>query len=124
MTLQDQMKVYTDDSLNQSIPGRERSRPGRIARNDCYRVQICQSPRQNRTKALGSDILAFIGIRYCSHSHFGPAVTSVFIVKQPKVFMTAQAFMASLGRYCNRHYRFEIIAVDGPRGNTTAQRLN
>ena len=73
--------------------------------------------------ALDSDRLAFIEVRYRNRSNFGSALASVSPVKQQKVLMTAQMFLASLEDYCNRYCRFDIIAFDGPRGSVSAQWL-
>ena len=72
---------------------------------------------------LDSDRLAFIELRYRSRSNFGSALASVSPVKQQKVFMTAQMFLASHENYCNRYCRFDIIAFDRPRGSVSAQWL-
>ena len=73
--------------------------------------------------ALDSDRLAFIEVRYRNRSNFGSALASVSPVKQQKVLMTAQIFLASHEDYCNRYCRFDIIAFDGPRGSVSAQWL-
>ena len=72
---------------------------------------------------LDRDRLAFIEVRYRSRSNFGSALASVSPVKQQKVLMTAQMFLASHENYCNRYCRFDIIAFDGPRGSVSAQWL-
>ena len=72
---------------------------------------------------IDCDRLAFIELRYRSRSNFGSALASVSPVKQQKVLMTAQMFLASHGNYCNRYCRFDIIAFDGPRGSVSAQWL-
>ena len=69
---------------------------------------------------LDRDRLAFIEVRYRSRSNFGSALASVSPVKQQKVLMTAQMFLASHEDYCNRYCRFDIIAFDGPRGSVSA----
>ena len=72
---------------------------------------------------IDCDRLAFIEVRYRSRSNFGSALASVSPVKQQKVLMTPQMFLASHGNYCNRYCRFDIIAFDGPRGSVSAQWL-
>ena len=62
-------------------------------------------------------------MRYRSRSNFGSALASVSPVKQQKVLMTAQMFLASHEDYCNRYCRFDIIAFDGSRGSVSAQWL-
>ena len=69
------------------------------------------------------DRLACIEVRYRSRSNIGSALASVSPVKQQKVLMTAQMFLASHENYCNRYCRFDIIAFDGPRGSVSAQWL-
>ena len=73
--------------------------------------------------ALDSDRLVFVGVRYRSRSDFGSALASVSRAKQQNVLMTAQIFLASHEDYCNRYCRFDIIAVDSPRGSVSAQWL-
>ena len=73
--------------------------------------------------ALDSDRLVFVGVRYRSRSDFGSALASVSPAKQQKVLMTTQIFLASHEDYCNRYWRFDIIAVDSPRGSVSAQWL-
>ena len=73
--------------------------------------------------ALDNDRLTFIEVRYRSRSDFGSALASVSPAKQRKVLMTAQIFLASHEKYCNRYCRFDIIAFDGPGGNVSAQWL-
>ena len=72
---------------------------------------------------LDRDRLAFIEVRYRSRSNFGSALASVSSVKQKKMLMTAQMFLASHENYYNRYCRFDIIAFDGPRGSVSAQWL-
>ena len=72
---------------------------------------------------LDRDRLAFIEVRYRSRSNFGSALAWVSSVKQQKILMTAQMFLASHENYCNRYCRFDIIAFDGPRGSVSAQWL-
>ena len=72
---------------------------------------------------LDSNRLAFIEVQYRSRSNFGSALASVSSVKQEKMLMTAQMFLASHENYCNRYCRFDIIAFDGPRGSVSAQWL-
>lgn len=72
---------------------------------------------------LDRDRLVFIEVRYRSRSNFGSALASVSPVKQQKVLMTAQMFLASHENYYNRYCRFDIIAFDGPRGSVSAQWL-
>ena len=72
---------------------------------------------------LDRERLSFIEVRYRSRSNFGSALASVSPVKQQKVLMTAQMFLASHENYCNRYCRFDIIAFDGPRGSVSAQWL-
>ena len=72
---------------------------------------------------LDGDRLAFIEVRYRSRSNFGLALAWVSPVKQQKVLMTAQMFLASHESSCNRYCRFDIIAFDGPRGSVSAQWL-
>ena len=72
---------------------------------------------------LDRDRLAFIEVRYLSRSNFGSALASVSPVKQQKVLMTAQMFLASHENYCNRYCQFDMIAFDGPRGSVSAQWL-
>ena len=72
---------------------------------------------------LDRDRLAFIEVRYRSRSNFGSALASVSPVKQQKVLMTAQMFLASHENYYNRYCRFDIIAFDGPRDSVSAQWL-
>jgi putative endonuclease len=73
--------------------------------------------------ALDTDRLAFIEVRYRSRSEFGSALASVSPVKQKKVLMTAQIFLALHEDYCNRYCRFDIIAFDGLRRSVSAQWL-
>ena len=73
--------------------------------------------------ALDESRLVFIEVRYRKRSHFGSAVASVSLSKQQMIFKTAQTFLASHEDYCNRYCRFDIIAIDGPRDNLTAQWL-
>ena len=73
--------------------------------------------------ALDNERLVFIEVRYRSRSDFGSALASVSPAKQQKVLMTAQIFLASHEDYCNRYYRFDIIAFDGPRDTVSAQWL-
>ena len=49
---------------------------------------------------LDSDRLAFIEVRYRNRSNFGSALASVSPVKQQKVLMSAQMFLASHEDYC------------------------
>ena len=88
-----------------------------IARNYTSRL------REIDLITLDSDRLAFIEVRYRNGPNFGSALASVSPVKQQKVLMTAQMFLASHENYCNRYCRFDIIAFDGPRGSVSAQWL-
>ena len=120
MTLSHRMEVYTHDLLKRGLLGAARSPADRmtvIARNYTSRFGEID------LIVLDSDRLAFVEVRYRSRANFGSALASVSPVKQQKVLMTAQMFLASHENYCNRYCRFDIIAFDGPRGSVSAQWL-
>ena len=123
MTLSHRMEVYTNDLLKRDLLGAARSPADRIEGSNCYRAQLHQSIRKIRLIVLDRDRLAFIEVRYRSRSNFGSALASVSPVKQQKVLMTPQMFLASHGNYCTRYCRFDIIAFDGPRGSVSTQWL-
>ena len=49
MTLSHRMEVYTHDLLKRGLLGAARSPADRIEGSDCYRAQLNQSIRENRS---------------------------------------------------------------------------
>ena len=123
MTLSHRMEVYTNDLLKRGLLV-QRARQLILSRGATVIARNYTS-RFGKIDliVLDRDRLAFIEVRYRSRSNFGSALASVSPVKQQKVLMTAQMFLASHENYCNRYCRFDIIAFDGPRGSVSAKWL-
>lgn len=59
------------------------------------------------------DVVVFVEVRYRRSPGFGGSAPSVDFVKQRKLVLAAQCFLAEHSDLANRTCRFDVVAMDG-----------
>jgi len=67
---------------------------------------------------LDDDCLTFVEVRYRATAAFASASHTVDCHKQRKIIRTAAMFIASNSRFSNYIMRFDVVAIEGPDGET------
>ena len=62
------------------------------------------------------EVVVFVEVRYRRSAGFGGSASSVDFVKQRKLVMAAQCFLAEHADLARRTCRFDVVAVEGEVG--------